>query len=127
MSDLKRCPYCNFLAVGREQFENHLENCRPVYKANSIEPNWHVDPEPDIMELDLDNVNHPSHYAEYDPETIDMVSNRLDSSHNLTPYQSYLWGNIIKYVDRFPHKNGGEDLKKARWYINELLSNLGVE
>lgn len=30
-------------------------------------------------------------------------------------------GNIIKYVTRYKDKNGVEDLKKARWYINKLI------
>ena len=30
-------------------------------------------------------------------------------------------GNIIKYVSRYKHKNGVEDLKKARHYIDILI------
>ena len=30
-------------------------------------------------------------------------------------------GNIVKYVTRYKDKNGVEDLKKARWYINKLI------
>jgi len=30
-------------------------------------------------------------------------------------------GNIIKYVTRYKDKNGVEDLKKARWYLNKLI------
>ena len=30
-------------------------------------------------------------------------------------------GNVIKYVSRHRHKNGAEDLKKARHYIDLLL------
>ena len=33
----------------------------------------------------------------------------------------YCEGNIIKYVSRWQHKNGGEDLKKARHYIDILI------
>ena len=32
-------------------------------------------------------------------------------------------GNIIKYVSRYKTKNGLEDLKKARFYINHLIKN----
>ena len=30
-------------------------------------------------------------------------------------------GNIVKYVSRWRNKNGIEDLKKAKWYIERLL------
>ena len=34
---------------------------------------------------------------------------------------SYAQGNIIKYVTRYKFKNGVEDLKKARWYLDQLI------
>ena len=30
-------------------------------------------------------------------------------------------GNVVKYITRYRHKNGLEDLKKARWYINKII------
>jgi hypothetical protein len=33
----------------------------------------------------------------------------------------YHEGNVIKYVSRWRNKNGIEDLKKAKWYIERLL------
>jgi|TARA_R110000787_G_scaffold81_1_gene298 hypothetical protein len=32
-------------------------------------------------------------------------------------------GNIVKYVSRYKTKNGLEDLKKAKFYINHLIKN----
>mgnify|MGYP003640959854 FL=1 len=32
-------------------------------------------------------------------------------------------GNIIKYVSRYKTKNGLEDLRKAKFYINHLIKN----
>ena len=34
-------------------------------------------------------------------------------------------GNIIKYVTRYREKNGVEDLKKAKWYLDRLITQLG--
>lgn len=31
-------------------------------------------------------------------------------------------GNAVKYVYRAEHKNGDEDLKKARWYLIDAIS-----
>jgi hypothetical protein len=54
----------------------------------------------------------PSHYKQGDIEVIDFI---LDQKFN------YLEGNIIKYVSRYKTKNGLEDLKKAEWYLRELI------
>ena len=40
----------------------------------------------------------------------------------MTPdeFKGYLKGNIMKYVTRYQFKNGVEDLKKSKWYIEKL-------
>lgn len=66
-----------------------------------------------------DNINHPNHYTNGAIETIDIIKN------NVADFPSYLEGNILKYMSRYRHKNGVEDLLKARWYLDKLLSELG--
>ena len=44
---------------------------------------------------------------------------RFAHSHGL----SFAEGNVIKYVVRHKHKNGLEDLKKAKKYIELLIEN----
>ena len=39
-------------------------------------------------------------------------------------FEYYLQGNIMKYLWRYRYKNGVEDLKKAQWYLNELIDTL---
>lgn len=34
----------------------------------------------------------------------------------------FIEGNIIKYVSRYKEKNGIEDLNKAKWYLDNLIS-----
>lgn len=36
-------------------------------------------------------------------------------------------GNVVKYVTRYPFKNGVEDLKKARHYLDMLIESHGKE
>ena len=36
-------------------------------------------------------------------------------------YMGFLEGNILKYVTRYKMKNGVEDLKKARYYLDLLI------
>jgi len=58
-----------------------------------------------------DNVN-PSHYKQGNIEVIDFI---LDQKF------SYMEGNVVKYLSRYKFKNGLEDLKKARWYIDKII------
>ncbi len=62
-----------------------------------------------------DNVNHPSHYNHGSIEVIDAIEDWKLGFHD---------GNVVKYVARHKHKNGIEDLKKARWYLNRLKVGL---
>lgn len=67
-----------------------------------------------------DNVNHPSHYTTGKFETIDVIQDML------TPemFEGFCIGNTIKYLSRYRHKNGIEDLKKARWYLDKIIDVL---
>ena len=65
---------------------------------------------------DRDMVNHPPHYNQYGIECIDAIQACTGKG-----FQSYLQGNILKYLWRYDYKNGVEDLKKAQWYLNKLI------
>jgi hypothetical protein len=36
-------------------------------------------------------------------------------------------GNVIKYISRYQGKNGLEDLKKARWYLDDLIRDVSKQ
>jgi len=63
-----------------------------------------------------DMVNSPKHYNESGIECIDALEAMLGKG-----FESYLQGNIAKYLWRYKYKNGLEDLKKAQWYLNKLI------
>lgn len=63
-----------------------------------------------------DNIN-PDHYKVGGIETIQYLEAKL----TIDQLEGYLVGNILKYVSRYPFKNGLEDLEKARWYLNKLI------
>lgn len=42
---------------------------------------------------------------------------------DLTGFDALAVGTIIKYLWRYKHKNGVEDLKKAYTYLGELIKN----
>ncbi len=66
--------------------------------------------------VDRDNVNSPPHYNQAGIECIDAIAAATDDG-----YEYYLQGNIIKYLWRYRYKNGNEDLRKARFYLNRLI------
>ena len=68
-----------------------------------------------------DNVNHPAHYCRAGLECIDAIE---AATANLEGVEAVCIGNAIKYLWRYKEKNGEEDLKKARWYINRAIDHI---
>jgi hypothetical protein len=66
-----------------------------------------------------DNVNQPPHYGQGDIECIDYIKDILTDEELIGYYR----GNVAKYLHRWRYKNGLEDLKKARWYLEALIQN----
>jgi len=72
-----------------------------------------------------DAVEHPSHYNHGGRETIDDIKEHLSGS-EWDAYQGGLLFNVYKYIDRAPYKGKRlEDLKKAAWYLNKLIEEIG--
>jgi len=67
-----------------------------------------------------DNVNHPSHYTQGSIECIDAIE---ESTKGLLGIAAVCVANVIKYIWRYKFKNGIEDLKKARWYLDKLIDH----
>lgn len=66
----------------------------------------------------MDNVNHPTHYTSTKIETIEIIRDKLTEE----AFEGFCIGNVLKYVTRYKLKNGLEDLKKARWYLDKIIS-----
>ena len=96
--------YCN-TEILTDEYDCSIQNC-------------------DISEQEeraFDAVNHPSHYTQGKYEVIDVIE---DGTQNLKGIQAVCVGNILKYVLRFQYKNGVEDLKKSRFYLDKLIALL---
>jgi hypothetical protein len=66
-----------------------------------------------------DMVNSPKHYSGQGKiECIDYIEDHLSDEE----YIGYLRGNIAKYNHRWRYKGGLQDLKKAQWYHNRLIT-----
>ena len=70
------------------------------------------------------NVDHPKHYTNGKYECIDIIE---DVTKDLTGLEAVCTANVIKYMWRWKLKNGVEDLKKARWYLNKLIDNTEIK
>lgn len=66
---------------------------------------------------DKDVVNNPSHYTQGGIECIDAIYAALGPE----GFRAYCKGNVLKYVWREQFKNGNEDLKKAKRYLEFVL------
>ena len=67
-------------------------------------------------EIKQDNVNHPKHYEGHC--SIECIDNMrlIFGNQNVT---DYCMVNAYKYLSRYRYKNGYEDLKKAKWYLDK--------
>lgn len=69
-----------------------------------------------------DNVSHPKHYQSSNGvECIDAIE---AATEDLTGLEAVCTANVLKYIWRWKRKNGLEDLKKARWYLDKLIRKL---
>lgn len=72
-----------------------------------------------------DLVSHPAHYqTKSGLETIDVIKAFTE---NLEGIEAVDTGNVIKYICRWKKKNGLQDLKKAEWYLQHLISHVEKE
>lgn len=62
----------------------------------------------------------PEHYKKGEVECITAIRAALGDQ-----FEGYLSGNVIKYLWRYPHKGGSEDLGKAHQYLLWLISEVG--
>lgn len=70
---------------------------------------------------EVDVINHPSHYTRGSVECIDAIASATVGKSGI---EAVAVANSIKYLWRYEEKNGLEDVKKAAWYINKLISEL---
>ncbi len=66
---------------------------------------------------DQDIVNHPSHYETGKYECFDVMLETM----GVESVMDYCICNAMKYIYRYKRKNGVEDIRKAKWYIDKYL------
>lgn len=67
-----------------------------------------------------DPVHHPAHYTQGGVDCLDAIR----ASMSQEEWYGYCKGNAIKYLWRYRHKHGKEDLEKSKFYLCQLLGCL---
>lgn len=77
----------------------------------------------EILEKKTDNINHPQHYTYSKYECIEVMTDIFGPE----AVKDFCICNAFKYFWRHKHKNGLEDIKKAKWYVDKYIELSGVD
>ena len=99
-------------------FKNHfvipeLEVNFEDSKCDGVEPDVEVYFESDLIDNQI-------HYTVNGIQPIQIMKANMTKEE----YRGFLEGNILKYPLRYKHKNGLEDLKKAKTYLTWLIEDI---
>lgn len=100
----------NAKLMGYEVIEDDTPTVAETVEENSED----AKPEP---------VNRPAHYTSGGIGCIDA----MQAAFGVEAVKDFCLCNCFKYLWRHRNKNGVEDLKKARWYLNRLITEMEVE
>lgn len=111
--------YCKNCALRNEPYTD----CHTCKLDNGVPSNFEMKgvtipvQNMNFEDMPTDAVNHPNHYTHGNIEVIDYIIDKLTGEQ----FEGYVIGNVLKYVSRYRHKGGFEDLKKANWYLSKLI------
>lgn len=106
--EVNTCDECEF-----EENEYCAKCAKPSYIPNAEIPNCYEL----FFGKSADVVNHPSHYETGKFECIDvMIETQGEEA-----VKNFCLCNAFKYLYRHNRKNGIEDVKKAKWYIEKYV------
>lgn len=125
MADYKTCAWYQNGTCIRDDKSGAPASCddcddyerRVVFKIEDTPENHEL-----AEQVKSDMVNSPAHYTSGGIECIDCIKAALGEN-----FIGFLMGNVIKYSYRYKHKNGAEDLKKARWYLDRAIKEFTDE
>jgi hypothetical protein len=101
----------------------------------SSDPHAAHKPAPPLREVLRERINQHRHDAVHNPKHYDLggvqvidirdiLLDRIQSSGTLNYRQTDCWSRSWEYLTRFMEKNGVEDLKKAKFYLDRLINDL---
>lgn len=96
----------------------------PILPENGVEDELNYTPTPDYT-CDYRMISHPPHYQSVDGlEVIDVIKAFTEDLRGIEAVDT---GNALKYICRWKHKNGVQDLQKAMWYLQHLINHIEKE
>ena len=110
-----------YSCIFHKMSDDMLNKCYNWYKELDLAACENDEDDCCNKEPNVDIVNHPSHYTQGGIECIDAIKAATVSK---TGIEAVCTANAIKYLWRYEEKNGIEDVKKARWYIDRLIKEL---
>ena len=110
-----------YSCIFHKMSDDMLNKCYNWYKELDPAACENTEAECCDKEHNVDMVNHPSHYTQGGIECIDCIKSATVGKVGI---EAFCVGNAIKYLFRYEEKNGIEDVKKARWYIDRLIKEL---
>lgn len=130
--ECRECNNCELKKLYDSDVDKYTNTCGCIFEAMSDKMlekiyGWYKELDQaacentEAKEPDVDMVNHPSHYTQGSIECIDALKAATVSK---TGIEAVCTANAIKYLWRYEEKNGIEDVKKARWYIDRLIKEL---
>lgn len=63
----------------------------------------------------------PKHYTHLPAEAIDIIEAAIAKAPSNKA--AYLQGQVLKYLLRCWEKNGVDDLRKAKWYLDRMVAS----
>ncbi len=74
-----------------------------------------------------DAVNSPKHYMLMEGveviNVVDVLCDKAAANNSLIGAEISYYAQMMQYLMRFMDKNGEEDLKKAKWYLDRLVAS----
>ena len=113
---------CSEEASELDDMRNKLNDMRNGIELEVLSSDANGDPgtiNAGVIETKKDNIN-PNHYKFGDMEAMPFID-AVTEFGEFQPVETPHVKDAIKYLIRYPRKNGLEDLKKAQWFINHLI------
>lgn len=100
-------------------FKNHF--VIPELEVNFEDDSKRDGIEPDVeVYFESDLIDNQIHYTVNGIQPIQIMKANMTKEE----FRGFLEGNILKYPLRYKHKNGLEDLKKAKTYLTWLIEDI---
>ena len=97
------------------KFNPHSPDCKLSITEKAQYAGADATYKPDYPQLEVDLVNHPPHYTQYEGFEVIDITKQMD----------FLTGNALKYILRAPFKGTTkQDYEKAIWYLNKKLEEM---